>query len=295
MDCVFTWDYNSLITELTQGMEHTKQLKTYLSSVASTSEATPELLLQKILSSYEQSLLIVKWNASASQSSQPLPPTGGAIEPRSPRGDDKKRSFKDHPELLDVTKRRYCRKSQPTWTEQVKVLYDDGYNWRKYGQKDILGARYPRNFYRCTYRPKQNCWATKQVQKLDDDPTVYEITYRGFHTCQNATNSALQPKSQEKQANNQTQIGGGYSPSIVSPTTTESSYFSVPGCQINSFGIVHNLHRSESYLSDIGIIQNLYHSDSDRTHTFSTNTSTTSSSIAGVDIQWAEFWQVKVG
>lgn len=40
----------------------------------------------------------------------------------------------------------------PTWTEQVKVGTDkglegppeDGYSWRKYGQKDILGAKYPR-------------------------------------------------------------------------------------------------------------------------------------------------------
>lgn len=37
------------------------------------------------------------------------------------------------------------------WTEQVKVFsqnglesIDDGYCWRKYGQKDILGASYPR-------------------------------------------------------------------------------------------------------------------------------------------------------
>lgn len=40
----------------------------------------------------------------------------------------------------------------PRWTEQVKVFSesgpggpaDDGYSWRKYGQKDILGASHPR-------------------------------------------------------------------------------------------------------------------------------------------------------
>lgn len=40
----------------------------------------------------------------------------------------------------------------PTWSEQVRVSAengyegptDDGYSWRKYGQKDILGAKYPR-------------------------------------------------------------------------------------------------------------------------------------------------------
>ena len=44
-----------------------------------------------------------------------------------------------------------CRKTMPRWTEQVSVgsetglvTADDGYNWRKYGQKDILGASFPR-------------------------------------------------------------------------------------------------------------------------------------------------------
>jgi len=46
-----------------------------------------------------------------------------------------------------------CRKTMPRWTEQVKICsrtglegsLDDGYSWRKYGQKDILGAKFPRS------------------------------------------------------------------------------------------------------------------------------------------------------
>ena len=46
----------------------------------------------------------------------------------------------------------WCRKTLPRWTEQVRVTIgtvpegplDDGYSWRKYGQKDILGANFPR-------------------------------------------------------------------------------------------------------------------------------------------------------
>lgn len=45
-----------------------------------------------------------------------------------------------------------CRKTMSKWTEQVKVCsrtalegsLDDGYSWRKYGQKEILGAKFPR-------------------------------------------------------------------------------------------------------------------------------------------------------
>ncbi|KQK04775.1 hypothetical protein BRADI_2g15872v3 [Brachypodium distachyon] len=42
---------------------------------------------------------------------------------------------------------------------------DDGLSWRKYGQKDILGAKYPRAYLRCTHRHSQGCQATKQVQR----------------------------------------------------------------------------------------------------------------------------------
>lgn len=97
MDYGFNLDYNSLINELTQGMEHTKKLKAYFNSVTSTSEATPQLLLQKILSSYEQSLLLLKWSGSAVQSPQPLPPTSD---------DMNKRCFNDQSELIDISKRR---------------------------------------------------------------------------------------------------------------------------------------------------------------------------------------------
>lgn len=55
-----------------------------------------------------------------------------------------------------------------------------------------------RSYYRCTYRNTQNCWATKQVQRSDDDPTVFEITYRGKHTCVHGGPSTLAPPSPEK-------------------------------------------------------------------------------------------------
>lgn len=210
MDCAVNWEYKTLINELTQGIEHTKQLRAHFSSVDSTIQ-NQELLLQKILSSYEQSLLILKCSVGGSmvQSSSAMMPTCGVIESSvvsvdgSPKSDDKKRSFQDHHELIDISKKR---KLQPTWTEQVKVSpksgfegpTDDGYSWRKYGQKDIFGAKYPRSYYRCTYRHMQNCWAKKQVQRSDDDPTVFDVTYRGSHSCHHATYYVQQSTSPEK-------------------------------------------------------------------------------------------------
>ncbi|KAM3300334.1 hypothetical protein ACQJBY_041384 [Aegilops geniculata] len=78
------------------------------------------------------------------------------------------------------------------WT-QVRVAsmqdlgpLDDGMSWRKYGQKDILGATYPRSYFRCTHRHTQGCAATKQVQRATADPLLFDVVYLGAHTCAQA-------------------------------------------------------------------------------------------------------------
>lgn len=59
----------------------------------------------------------------------------------------------------------------------------DEYSWRKYGQKEIHGSKFPRSYFRCTHKYDQGCQATKQVQKSEDDPSLLMITYIGEHTC----------------------------------------------------------------------------------------------------------------
>ncbi|KAJ9549386.1 hypothetical protein OSB04_021929 [Centaurea solstitialis] len=61
---------------------------------------------------------------------------------------------------------------------QVDIL-DDGYRWRKYGQKAVKNNKFPRNYYRCTY---QGCNVKKQVQRLSSDDGVVVTTYEGVHT-----------------------------------------------------------------------------------------------------------------
>ncbi|WZY82165.1 hypothetical protein YC2023_028549 [Brassica napus] len=60
---------------------------------------------------------------------------------------------------------------------------DDSHTWRKYGQKEILHSKFPRAYYRCTHQKLYNCPAKKQVQRLNDDPFTFRVTYRGSHTC----------------------------------------------------------------------------------------------------------------
>ncbi|XP_022635993.1 WRKY transcription factor 55 isoform X2 [Vigna radiata var. radiata] len=60
---------------------------------------------------------------------------------------------------------------------------EDGFTWRKYGQKEILGSKYPRSYYRCTHQKLYECQAKKMVQRLDHNANIFEVTYRGKHTC----------------------------------------------------------------------------------------------------------------
>ncbi|XP_059624539.1 probable WRKY transcription factor 75 [Cornus florida] len=61
---------------------------------------------------------------------------------------------------------------------QVDIL-DDGYRWRKYGQKAVKNNKFPRSYYRCTH---QECNVKKQVQRLSKDEGVVVTTYEGMHT-----------------------------------------------------------------------------------------------------------------
>ncbi|XP_074590342.1 WRKY transcription factor 28-like [Curcuma longa] len=58
---------------------------------------------------------------------------------------------------------------------------EDGYRWRKYGQKAVKNSPFPRSYYRCT---SQKCPVKKRVERSHQDPTVVITTYEGKHTHQ---------------------------------------------------------------------------------------------------------------
>ncbi|XP_021904235.1 WRKY transcription factor 55 isoform X2 [Carica papaya] len=82
----------------------------------------------------------------------------------------------------DEEDRRTVRVAAPRMGN-TDIPPDDNFSWRKYGQKEILGSRFPRAYYRCTHQKLYNCPAKKQVQRLDDDPYMFLVTYRGSHSC----------------------------------------------------------------------------------------------------------------
>lgn len=85
----------------------------------------------------------------------------------------------------------------------------DGYNWRKYGQKQVRGSEYPRSYYKCTH---PNCPVKKKVERSFDGQ-IAEIVYKGEHnhakpqppkhneiaTAQAAENSIGSNQQEEKQ------------------------------------------------------------------------------------------------
>ncbi|TVU01607.1 EcWRKY-44, partial [Eragrostis curvula] len=96
--------------------------------------------------------------------------------------------FKTTQKRAMVEKRRHQVRVDSAAAGVIPV--DDGHSWRKYGQKEILGAKHPRAYYRCTHRHSQGCTATKQVQRTDEDPALFDVTYYGSHTCNRTTDTA---------------------------------------------------------------------------------------------------------
>ncbi|XP_057966277.1 probable WRKY transcription factor 20 isoform X2 [Malania oleifera] len=54
---------------------------------------------------------------------------------------------------------------------------EDGYNWRKYGQKHVRGSEFPRSYYKCTH---PNC-EVKKLFERSHDGQITEIIYKGTH------------------------------------------------------------------------------------------------------------------
>ncbi|KAK1320729.1 WRKY transcription factor 55 [Acorus calamus] len=56
------------------------------------------------------------------------------------------------------------------------------------------GGSRRRSYYRCTHK-YQGCHASKHVQRSNDDPSTYLVTYIGQHTCRTTTNQTISNSS----------------------------------------------------------------------------------------------------
>ncbi|XP_021893837.1 probable WRKY transcription factor 70 [Carica papaya] len=159
-----------VIEELLRGRESAKKLQKLVDQ-PDLDSITKEDLASEILDSFTNTLSCyeISWDGHRSS-------------------DDSAESIKSK-RIQDDNGSCKRRKSSHVWTTETVTLVADGFAWRKYGQKDILKANHPRSYFRCTHKNDQKCQATKQVQKIRDDPPLYRTTYYGHHTCKNLVNA----------------------------------------------------------------------------------------------------------
>nr|VDD04155.1 unnamed protein product [Brassica oleracea] len=186
-----------VVDQLVQGYEFATQLQLLLSHqhssqyISQTRIVSGDLdpvdeLIAKILSSFHKTISVLD-----SCDSVPM-----AVEssPNASRGDDLAAPVScnggdsgDSRKRLGVGKGKrgcYTRKKRwHTWTVEASRIDEDKYAWRKYGQKEILNSKFPRSYFRCTHKQTRGCKATKLVQKQEQDPSLFQITYIGHHTC----------------------------------------------------------------------------------------------------------------
>ncbi|KAK4420823.1 WRKY transcription factor SUSIBA2 [Sesamum alatum] len=63
-------------------------------------------------------------------------------------------------------------------TASMVDILDDGYRWRKYGQKVVRRNPNPRSYYKCT---NMGCPVRKHVERASHDPKAVITTYEGKH------------------------------------------------------------------------------------------------------------------
>lgn len=74
------------------------------------------------------------------------------------------------------------RPREPRFAFMTKSEVDhleDGYRWRKYGQKAVKNSPFPRSYFRCT---SASCNVKKRVERCVGDPGIVVTTYEGQHT-----------------------------------------------------------------------------------------------------------------
>ena len=106
-------------------------------------------------------------------------------------------------------------KSLPSISNSDRPSYD-GYNWRKYGQKQVKGSECPRSYYKCTH---PNCPVKKKVERSLDGQ-IAEIVYKGEH-------NHLKPQPSKRSASGTQGLG------LVHDTTGQDTNQQLWNTQLN--------------------------------------------------------------
>ncbi|XP_062111357.1 probable WRKY transcription factor 4 [Humulus lupulus] len=117
---------------------------------------------------------------------------------------------------------------------------DDGYNWRKYGQKQVKGSEFPRSYYKCTH---PSCPVKKKVERSLDGQ-VTEIIYKGQHNHQ-------PPKNKQRGKDNGNSSGNSsVQGNLDLASQVQSGYFNKPKEGTSSYSMLRKDQESSQATHD---------------------------------------------
>ncbi|KAL5799809.1 hypothetical protein ACOSQ4_032693 [Xanthoceras sorbifolium] len=244
---LFSLNRKRAIEELVQGKEFADRLRTRLlqrpfiggDGSSAVEEVEEKELVGKILRSFTETLSVLSRGGgggggdsttTTTTSSDAAVVVDGEMHDSQASGGRRSENSGESKKRLTGPKGRrgrYERKKNSQTCRIITPTIEDGHAWRKYGQKDILNTRYPRSYFRCTHKYEQGCKATKQVQKMEDNPQMYETIYIGNHTCcRNQVSSSLLTAPQMMiitTDHDHDHIGPWSTSSVLSSTTTSTT------------------------------------------------------------------------
>lgn len=83
-----------------------------------------------------------------------------------------------------------------------------------------------RNYYRCTHKYDQKCKATKQVQRIQEEPPLYKTTYFDHHTCNDLFLNSDEIIHDSNNSPNDTSIFLSFNNTFPNPTKQECPFLS---------------------------------------------------------------------
>ncbi|WOL18632.1 putative WRKY transcription factor 59 isoform X1 [Canna indica] len=176
-----------VIREIEEALNLTMKLQSLVELGDQYSEAQKEsarILSEEVLQSCRATLSLLKANNVKLEKECKLEFPSPSSCAMTNATEDPDAVFAD-PSLDEEDRRRNKFSDSYTWEDITATPFNDGYEWRKYGEKKINGFSFPRSYYRCTYsKDIQRCKAMKQVQQQKGGfPSLYLVTYKGQHTC----------------------------------------------------------------------------------------------------------------
>ncbi|XP_059668096.1 probable WRKY transcription factor 33 [Cornus florida] len=124
----------------------------------------------------------------------------------------------------------HVQHTQPSMGIREQRRAEDGYNWRKYGQKQVKGSENPRSYYKCTH---PNCPTKKKVERAISDGHITEIVYKGSHnhpkpqSTRRSSSQSIQPSayaSSEMSNQSNSLLGNGQMESVATPENSSASF-----------------------------------------------------------------------